>query len=91
MSEPEEFGAGLPLLEKLKLLAEWGPLLGRVQEVLSADDPHERAIAGVKLLQWAAGKSGTDIDDEALKHLEAVLRTKEAQEAVAWFASRVLG
>lgn len=88
---PEEFGAGLPLLEKLKLLAEWSPLLSRMQAVLSADTPHTRALAVIDGLQWAAGKSGTEVDDEALDHLEAVLASPQGKAFFDWMVKKIDG
>jgi len=90
-NEEELYGAGFPLLEKLKLLAEWAPLLARLQAVMDADSPHEQALAVVKALQWAAGKSGTAIDDEALFHLEAVLKTPEGAAFFKWASDKVRG
>jgi hypothetical protein len=84
VNEEEVYGAGLPIFEKLKLLAEWAPLIGRLQSVLDAATPLDRATAIVKSLQWAAGKSNTTIDDEALFHLEAVLKTPEGQAFFNW-------
>jgi hypothetical protein len=87
---PEDlYGANLPILEKLKLLAEWAPLLGRLQAVVTADTPHDQAVAVVKTLQWAAGKSGTELDDEALFHLEALLKTPEGQAFFTWIVGKV--
>lgn len=87
---PEDlYGANLPILEKLKLLAEWAPLLGRLQVVISADKPYEQAVAVVKALQWAAGKSDLEVDDEALFHLEAVLKSAEGQAFFQWIVSKV--
>jgi hypothetical protein len=89
---PEEIEYGsFPLIEKLKLLAEWAPLLSRLQLVAVAKTPHEQALAVVSTLQWAAGKSETDIDDQALRHIEALLKTKEAQEFIDWALSQVFG
>lgn len=85
------YGANLPILEKLRLLAEWAPLLGRMQSVLDAETPYDRAAAVVKVLQWAAGKSGTEMDDEALFHLEAVLKSPEGQELFKWIVQKVRG
>jgi prephenate dehydrogenase len=64
--DEQEFGAGLDLFSKLKLLAEWAPLLNRLQMVALAKEPHDQALAVVSALQWAAGKSATEIDDQAL-------------------------
>lgn len=94
MSEPvqeEEFGAGLPLLDKLKLLSEWAPLLARFQAVVTAETPYEQARAIVKAAQWAAGKSATEVDDEALEHIEAVLKTTEGKAGFEWFVGKVVG
>lgn len=91
MSEDELYGASLPIFEKLKLLAEWAPLIGRLQGVMSAETPYDQSLAVVKTLQWAAGKSGTDIDDEAISHLEAVLRTPEGKAFFQWVVSKVVG
>lgn len=85
------YGANLPILDKLRLLAEWAPLLGRMQAVLDADTPYDQATAVVRTLQWAAGKSGTDMDDEALFHLEAVLKSPEGQAFFQWIVAKVRG
>lgn len=90
-NEEELYGAGMPILEKLKLLAEWAPLLGRFQAVMDASTPEEQALAIVKALQWAAGKSSTDIDDEALYHIEAVLKSDEGKAAFGWIVNKVRG
>ena len=83
------YGANLPILEKLKLLAEWAPLLGRLQVVIDAKSPYDQAVAVVNTLQWAAGKSTVEVDDEALFHLEAVLRSPEGQAFFQWIISKV--
>jgi hypothetical protein len=90
-NEEEIYGAGFPLLDRLKLLAEWAPLLAQLQVIGSAKSPHEQAVAIVKTLQWAAGKSTTSLDDETLRHVEAVLRTKEGKEAFEWAYAKIAG
>lgn len=87
----DEFGAGLGLLDKLRLMTEWAPLVGRLQTITSAKSAHERAIAIVSAAQWAAGKSPTTIDDEALAHVEAVLKTDEGKAAFDWLLGKLFG
>jgi hypothetical protein len=89
VNEDELYGAGFPLVDKLKLLAEWAPLLARLQAVAGAETPHERAVALVKTLQWAAGKSMTEIDDEVLSHIEAILKTPEGKSFFDWVVAQV--
>lgn len=90
-NEDQVYGAGMPILDKLKMLAEWAPLIGRLQVLLDAQSPLERATGIVKALQWAAGKSNTTLDDEALYHLEAVLKTPEGQALFNWIVAKVAG
>lgn len=90
-SEEDLYGAGMPILDKLKMLAEWAPLIGRVQTIMDAQTPEEQALAIVKALQWAAGKSSTEIDDEALFHLEAILKSAEGRAFFNWVVEKVKG
>ena len=89
VNEENDYGAGLPLFDRLQLLAEWAPVIGRLQAVMDAKTPQDRAKAIVKALQWAAGKSATSLDDEALFHLEAVLRSPEGSAFFDWLEKKV--
>lgn len=89
--EEEVYGSSLSLFEKLKLLAEWSPLLGKLQAIVSADTPHTQALAVVAAIQWAAGKTGTEIDDEALEHIEAILRSDAGKAAFQWVLAKAGG
>lgn len=91
MDENEVYGAGLPLFEKLQLFAEWAPLIGRLQEIAGAKTAYDQAAAILDALQWASGKSKTEIDDEMLFHLEAVLKTPEGRAFFAWVVEKVGG
>jgi hypothetical protein len=79
----------MPLLDRVRLLVEWAPLLSQLQAIGVAVGPHDRAVAVVKALQWAAGKTGTEVDDEALEHIEAVLKTAEGRAAFDWAIKKV--
>ena len=89
ISEEGEFGAGMTLFDKLQLLTEWAPVIGRLQAVMDAKTPQDRAKAIIKALQWAAGKSATTVDDEALFHLEAVLKSPEGAAFFDWVVQKV--
>jgi hypothetical protein len=91
MENEELYGASMPLLDKLKLFAEWAPLIGRLQLVMDAKTPHDRAVAICEALKWAAGKTSTHLDDEALDHVEQVLKTPEGQAAFDWVVKIVGG
>lgn len=78
----------MSLFEKLKLLSEWSPLFAQLQIVMAATDAHTRALATVDALQFAAGKTPTEIDDELLEHVESILRTKEGERFFAWIVEK---
>lgn len=86
--DDERFGAGgIPILEQLRLLANWGPLLGHLQQVATAPSPRDKALAILGALMFAAGKTNTKVDDEVVKHLEAVLRSPEGAALFDWLGS----
>ena len=80
---------GVRWFDKLRLLAEVGPLLAKLQVAMSADNPHDQAIALIGAAKWAAGRTDTPIDDEALGHLEAVMRTPEGKEMFKWAVAKI--
>ena len=46
----------------------------------------------VSAARWAAGKTtSTQIDDEALEHIEAVLKSPEGAAAYAWLVAKIKG
>jgi|688.fasta_scaffold2165410_2 hypothetical protein len=87
--DEEVYGSNLSFLEKIKLLTEWAPLIARLQVIFEAREPMERATAIVDALQWAAGKSNTELDDEALFHIEAILKSNEGKAAFDWVVAKV--
>lgn len=76
-------------IDKLRLLAEIGPVLAKVQLAFATDDPHEQALALIEAARWAAGRTETEIDDEALDHVEAVMRTPEGKKFFYWVAAKL--
>lgn len=88
--DDERFGAGgIPILEQLKLLAQWGPLLGMFQAVALAPTPKDKALAALQAFEFAAGKTDTKIDDEIVAHFEAVLKTPEGAALFNWAVTLV--
>lgn len=88
----EKFGApGIPIFDQLRLLAQWGPLLKHLQEIAAASTAKAKARAVLSALMFAAGNTDTKMDDVALAHLEAVLKSKEGEALFDWLASLVGG
>jgi hypothetical protein len=69
------------MFERLKLAAEYAPLLGLLQKVTTAPDPHDKALAVVAAGKWLAGKSETTIDDDAVVLIEEALKSEKGKAA----------
>jgi hypothetical protein len=87
----DEKVVGASLVDQIKLLGEWYPLIAKVQVAISTKDPHDRAVGIVECLLWCAGKSQTEIDDEALEHIEAILKSPEGASAFDWAVAKIEG
>lgn len=81
----EKFGA-LSIVGKIQLLAQWAPLLAKLEAVATAKTPQEKAIALISALKLAADKTATDKDNNVLDLVENVLKTPEGIALVNWFA-----
>jgi hypothetical protein len=81
----EQFGS-LSIVTKIALLAQWAPLLARLEAVAVAKTPQEKAIALISALKLAADKTATDKDNNVLDLIENVLKTPEGVALVNWFA-----
>jgi len=75
---------GLPILEQIRLLQEWAPLIGYGQRFLSVADPYARAMIVGEALVWLAAKTSTKLDDDLSRHVSSMLGTKEGEAFVRW-------
>lgn len=83
--DPERFGAGgMPILDQLKMLATWGPMLGFLQQVATSATPKDKAVAVLEALLFAAGKTQTKVDDEVVTHLEEILKSPQGGAFFNW-------
>lgn len=85
MNEDELYGASI--FDRINLIAQWAPLLAKLEAIAKAPTPHEKAIAIVAALRVAADQTGTPIDNTVLDHAEKILRTPEGAALVDWFAT----
>lgn len=82
-------GASLSTIQKIKLLADWAPVLPLLQAVATAASNQAKAVAMVEVLRWLATKTSTTTDDTALDHLEAMIKTPEGGKVVDFLVTLV--
>jgi hypothetical protein len=91
---PEEvgqYGANLTIWEKLALISAWSPLMTYAQQYLGTVDPFARAVVVSECAEWLASKTDSGLDDELVKHLAALLKTKEGESLVRWAVGKIEG
>lgn len=65
------------IVEQIRLLHEWSPLLGYGRRLGATLDARERAAVIGEMLKWLALKTRTTLDDRIAADIAAVLRTPE--------------
>lgn len=91
---PEEvgqYGTNLTIWQKVALIQAWAPLLTYGQRYLAAYDPFAKAVVVAEAAEWLASKTDSGLDNELVKHLAAVLKTREGEALVRWATSKIEG
>jgi uncharacterized protein YfdQ (DUF2303 family) len=81
-----EVYGGLSIVGKIALLAQWAPMLAKLEAVAVAKTPTEKAVAIIAALRMAADSTTTSKDNDVLTLIEAVIKTPEGLALVNWFA-----
>ena len=89
-SEQAEYGNTLNIWQALRLLQTWHPLISYGQRFVQTVDPYAKGLIVAEAIEWLASKTDATTDDEVVRHVAAVLRTKEG-EALVRFALGLAG
>ena len=77
------------ILEKLRLLAEWSPLLTYMQTLAAEDDIHAKAGIVAEALEWVATRTEIEWDDELASHVSDILVSEEGEAFVRWILEKI--
>lgn len=83
-AEAQQYGDSLSIWQKLALIQAYAPLMGYIQQFVKASDPFKRGLIIADACEWLASKSENRVDDEAVRHIAAVLKTPEGEALVRW-------
>lgn len=89
--EYARYGNRLTIWQQLALLQAWAPLIGFGQRFVNELDPYKRGLIVSDACEWLAGKTQAQVDDELVRHLAALLRTKEGEALVRWVLLQIEG
>lgn len=91
MTEPN-YGAGVSIWEKIRILQEWSPIVTYVQAFLAEHDPHAKSLVVADACEWLAAKSkNTKVDDELVDHITAILKSPQGESFLRWVIAKVDG
>ena len=80
------------IFDQIILFQTWMPLLGYGQQVLAAkDDPYKQAVIVGDALEWMASKTSTQLDDEVVKMISAIVGTPQAEALIRWVVTKAEG
>lgn len=77
------------MFEKIRLLAEYAPLLGYAQDIGATKDPHERALIAIEAASWLARRSETTVDDEVLSMIKEVLESEAGERLFTYIVDSI--
>lgn len=83
-AEQAEYGNSLNIWQALRLLQTWHPLVAYGQRFVQELDPYKKSLIVAEALEWVAAKTEAQLDDQAVKLLADLLRTKEGEALVRW-------
>jgi hypothetical protein len=82
--EAAKYGAGLSIWQQLALLQAWAPLIGYGQRFVNEADPYRKGLVVSDAAEWLASKTASQADDQLVRLLSDLLKTKEGEALVRW-------
>ena len=80
--EQQEYGTTLNIWQALRLLQTWSPLVNYAREFVATVDPYKKSLVVANACEWLASKTDSTLDDQLVRHVSDVLKTKEGEQLV---------
>ncbi len=80
--ELTQYGNAMSFWDALRLLQKYSPLVNFARAFVSEVDPFKTGIVVADACEWVAQQTDAVLDDELVRHVAAVLRTKEGEAFV---------
>ena len=89
--EYARYGANLTIWDQLRLLQQWAPLVGFGQRFVQEIDPYKKSLVVSDAAEWLASMTSAQADDQLVRLLADVLKTKEGEALVRFCLMQVEG
>lgn len=83
-AELDKYGANLNIWQQIQLLSAWSPLVSFAQRFVQTVDPYAKGLIVAEALEWVASKTDAKADDQVVRLVGDLLRTKEGEAIVRW-------
>ena len=87
--EYARYGDRLTIWQQLALLQAWAPLIGYGQRLINEVDPYKKSLVVSDAAEWLASKTQAQADDQLVRLLAGLLRTKEGEALVRFLLLQV--
>lgn len=91
VEEANRYGETLSIWQKIALIQAWAPMLTYGQRFIGAADPYAKSLVVSECCEWLASKTDSGLDDELVKHIAALLKTKEGENLLRWVMAKIEG
>jgi hypothetical protein len=81
-AEEQQYGTTLTVWQALRLLQTYAPLVNYAREFVSTVDPYKKSLVVAQGCEWLASKTDSALDDQLVRHVAEVLKTKEGEALV---------
>jgi len=80
--EANRYGSTLNIWQAIRLLQAWSPLIGYGQRFVQELDPYKKGLIVSEATEWLAAQTDSTVDDQLVRHLADVARTKEGEALI---------
>ena len=80
--EITQYGATLSFWDALRLLQKYSPLVNYARAFIGEVDPYKKSLVVADACEWVAQQTDAQLDDELVRRIADVLRTREGEELV---------
>lgn len=81
-AEEQQYGNTLTIWQAIRLLQTWSPLLQYGQRFVQEVDPYRKGLIVGEAVEWLASKTDSTVDDQLVRHLADVAKTKEGEALI---------
>jgi hypothetical protein len=81
-AEQAQYGNTLNIWQAIRLLQTWHPLITFGQQFVGTNDPYAKSLVVSEAAEWIAAKTDATADDQVVRALANVLKTKEGEALV---------